>query len=358
VSCGNHDLTKDINHCVLARLSNAPSGLQGISLFLVPKYLKDGTFNHVDTARLESKMGCHGSSTCELHFADARGYLIGTPHQGIAHMFTFINTSRIGVALQGVAASEMAAQYSLDYANHRRAMRSFDKTKRELEFDADRIIVHPNVEDMIMTMRCYAEGGRSMLYECALLADRDDTVNELLDFLTPILKGFVSERAIEATQLAIQVYGGHGYIFENRVEQLARDTRIATIYEGTTGIQALDLLARKILQRNLEPLNKYCKKARRELYKQPLDEYTRTMFVLFFELQAFTLYFANRAKDNHELIGKIAVDYLNYCGYIIMGLHLLRLGRFEKSYMRYVDHYFDSLLPRTKSLMSIMRNNC
>ena len=152
-------------------------------------------------------------------------------------MFTFINTSRIGVALQGVAASEMAAQYSLDYALNRRAMRSFDTKKHEHEFSADRIIVHPNVNDMIMTMRCFADGGRSMLYECALLADQEDKNEKELDFLTPILKGVVSNLAIEATQLAIQVYGGHGYIFENRVEQLARDTRIGTIYEGTTAIR-------------------------------------------------------------------------------------------------------------------------
>jgi alkylation response protein AidB-like acyl-CoA dehydrogenase len=355
ISCGNHDFTHNIYHCVLARLKSGPPGLKGISLFLVPKYLQDGTFNRVDTVRLESKMGCHGSSTCELHFSDSRGYLVGTENKGIPHMFTFINTSRIGVALQGVAASEMAAQYSLDYALNRRAMRSFDKDKREAEFPADRIIVHPNVNDMIMTMRCFANGGRSMLYECALLADEENANEMELDFLTPILKGFVSEKAIEATQLAIQVYGGHGYIFENKVEQLSRDTRIGTIYEGTTAIQALDLLARKILQRRLEPLNNFCKKTRQELYRQPCDVYTREMFLLLIELQSFTIQFASKAKNNHELIGKIAVDYLAYIGYIVMGIHLLRLGRLDPGHMKYVEHYFNSILPRTKTHMAIMK---
>jgi len=355
ISCGNHDFTRNIYHCVLARMKSGPPGLKGISLFLVPKYLKDGTFNKVDTVRLESKMGCHGSSTCELHFSDSRGHLIGTENKGIPHMFTFINTSRIGVALQGVAASEMAAQYSLDYALERRAMRSFDTKKHEHEFPADRIIVHPNVNDMIMTMRCFADGGRSMLYECALLADQEDKNEKELDFLTPILKGFMSERAIEATQLAIQVFGGHGYIFENKVEQLSRDTRIGTIYEGTTAIQALDLLARKILQRKLEPLNNFCKKTRQELYRQPCDAYTREMFRLLIELQAFTIRFAFQAKTNHELIGKIAVDYLAYIGYIVMGIHLLRLGRLDPGHLKYVDHYFNMILPRTKSHMTVMK---
>lgn len=357
ISCGNHDLTENIVHCVLARLDDpngALPGLKGISLFLVPKYR--GSFNNVNTTRLENKMGCHGSSTCELVFEDARGYLIGKENMGINHMFTFINTSRIGVALQGVSASEMTHQLALEYAENRRAMRSLDKSKQELEFPADRIILHPDVKNMVNTIQCFAEGGRSMLYECALLAD---TESEELEFLTPILKGFLSERGIESTQLGIQVFGGHGYIFENGMEQLARDTRISSIYEGTTGIQALDLLARKILLQKIKPLDTFCKKTRYELCRHPLDVYTIEMFRLINEWQLFTYKFArklNKSRD-FEAIGRIAVDYLMYSGYIIMGLHLLRLGRMDTSKMQLVDHYYNYLLPRTRSHISVCRKN-
>lgn len=361
ISCGNHDFTENIIHCVLARLDNAPLGLKGISLFLVPKY-KNGneSFNNVNTTRLENKMGCHGSSTCELVFEDAQGYLVGKENMGINNMFTFINTSRIGVALQGVSASEMAHQLALDYAENRRAMRSLDKTKQELEFPADRIILHPDVKNMVNTIQCFAEGGRSMLYECALLSD---TQSEELEFLTPILKGFLSERGIESTQLGIQVFGGHGYIFENGMEQLARDTRIASIYEGTTGIQALDLLARKILLQKMKPLDAFCKKTRYELCKHPLDVYTIELFRLINEWQLFTFKFARklnknpRSNERYEVIGRIAVDYLLYSGYIVMGLHMLRLGRMDSTKMQLVDHYYNYLLPRTRSHISVMRRN-
>jgi alkylation response protein AidB-like acyl-CoA dehydrogenase len=358
ISCGNHDLTENIVHCVLARLDDAPPGLRGISLFLVPKYTNKSfnSFNNVNTARLENKMGCHGSSTCELNFEDARGYLIGEENKGINHMFTFINTSRIGVALQAVAASEMAHQLALDYAENRRAMRSLDKTKQDLKFPADLIIVHPDVQNMLNTIQCFTEGGRSMLYECALLADGTDK-DSRLEFLTPILKGFLSERGIESTQLGIQVFGGHGYIFENGMEQLARDTRISSIYEGTTGIQALDLLARKILLQKMKPLDDFCKRTRYELYNHPLDVYTIEMFRKINEWQLFTYKFArklNKSRD-YESIGRIAVDYLMYSGYIVMGLHMLRLGRMDSSKMKLVDHYYNYILPRTRGHVGTMR---
>lgn len=359
ISCGNHDFTDNIIHCVLARVVGTGAGTHGLSLFLVPKYKPNGQFNNVNTTRLENKMGCHGSSTCELFFDGAQGHLIGTENKGLQHMFTFINTSRIGVALQSVAAAEIASQLATEYAENRRAMRSLDKNKRELESPADKIIVHPDVQNMLMTMRCFAEGGRSMLYECALLADDEEANRVQLDLLTPILKGFLSERGIEATQLGIQVFGGHGYIFENGMEQLARDTRIASIYEGTTGIQALDLLARKILLQKLEPLDFYCKNVRRELYRYPLDEYTTTLFKLVAQWQLFTYNFGRRLNKStprdYESIGKIAVDYLLYSGYIVMGVHLLRLGRIDASKMKMVDHYFNAILPRTKAHLTTMK---
>lgn len=355
ISCGNHDLTENIVHCVLARLKGAPPGVKGISLFLVPKYV--GTFNNVNTVRLENKMGCHGSSTCELFFDDARGYLIGEKNKGLNHMFTFINTSRIGVALQSVAASEMTHQLALDYAQNRRSMRSLDKEKQELEFPADRIIIHPDIQNMLNTIQCFTEAGRSMLYECALLADVD--MNDArLGFLTPILKGFLSERGIESTQLGIQIFGGHGYIFENGMEQLARDTRIASIYEGTTGIQALDLLARKILLQNMKPLDDFCKRTRYELLRYPFDMYTFQIFWMINEWQIFTYQFARKINKtkNYESIGRIAVDYLLYSGYIVMGLHMIRINRLGGDPKRkLIDHYFNYILHRTRSHISIMR---
>merc|ERR1711871_677668 len=272
ISCGEHDMVDNIVHCVLARLPNAPEGTRGISLFLVPKKKivgEDGAVGELNNAkigRIEGKMGCHGSSTCEINFEEAEGYLIGTENKGLNHMFTFINTSRLGTAVQGVAGAELAFQNSIWYAKDRLAMRSLTGDKNP-DGPADPIIVHPDVRKNLLTQKVIAEGGRSMVYECARLADKmvdaenaGDTktwkkIDDRMGFLTPILKGFLTEAGCEAANLGIQIYGGHGYIKSNKQEQVLRDVRISAVWEGTTGIQALDLLGRKIMLQKLKPIN-------------------------------------------------------------------------------------------------------
>merc|ERR1711871_571129 len=236
--------------------------------------LNVGELNGCKIGRIEDKMGCHGSSTCEINFDEAEGILIGTENKGLNHMFTFINTSRIGTAVQGVAAAELSYQGALWYAKGRLAMRSLTGVKNE-DGPADPIIVHPDVRKMLLTQSCFAEAGRSMVYECALLNDekmeaeaRGDMeevkrIEGLMHFLTPILKGFLTEVGVEAANLGIQVYGGHGYIKSNKQEQVLRDVRISAVWEGTTQIQALDLLGRKIMLQKLKPINQHCG----EIYK-------------------------------------------------------------------------------------------
>ena len=251
ISCGEHDMTSNIVHCVLARLPGAPPGIKGISLFAVPKFKvgEDGTLtdqlNGATVGRIEHKMGCHGSSTCELIFDRSVGELIGTPHKGMSHMFTFINTSRMGTAVQGLAAAEGSFQNALAYAKERGSMRSLSGVK-EPSKPADPIIVHPSVRSLLLTQKCIAEGGRAMIYDCAFLGDDEaeakangdeakaKQIEDRLGFLTPILKGFLTELGNEAAKHGIQVYGGHGYIASNGQEQIARDVRIASVWEGTT----------------------------------------------------------------------------------------------------------------------------
>lgn len=389
ISCGDHDMAPNILHAVLARLPDAPAGTRGISLFLVPKHKvsKDGAVskkpNGVNIGRIEDKMGCHGSPTCEINFEDAEGYLIGTPNKGLNHMFTFINTSRLGTAIQGVAASELAFQGSLWYAKDRLAMRSLTGIKNK-DGPADPIIEHPDVRKMLLTMKAISEGGRSMIYECAMLQDKmseaeyaGDTagvkkIDDRMGFLTPVLKGFLTEAGVEAANLGIQVYGGHGYIKSNKQEQVLRDVRIAPVWEGTTGIQALDLLARKIMLQKLKPLNDHAS----GLYKYSFDlmtsgggknlrKHAAQLFYHTLKWQWMTFRILGKAGFNKDAIGIASVDYLMYAGYVNMAQHWLQMevaaeralakGEFkqpEEFYRAKVQtsqFYFDNILPRASA---------
>ncbi len=263
ISAGEHDLAANIIHIVLARLPGAPAGTRGISLFIVPKVLVNadgslGARNPVTCGSIEHKMGIRASATAVLNFDDATGYMIGEPNKGLEAMFTFMNTARIGTAIQGIAHAEASFQGALPYARERRSMRALSG-KKDPGFAADALIWHPDVRRMLLTQKAIAEGGRAMIYSAAQLADgmfnaatagdeaRYDELDNQLGFFTPILKGFLTEMGLEAANLGMQVFGGHGYIHEHGMEQIARDARIATLYEGTTGIQALDLLGRKVL---------------------------------------------------------------------------------------------------------------
>ena len=263
ISAGEHDLTENIIHIVLARLPDAPAGTKGISLFIVPKFIPtaEGTVgerNPVTCGSIEHKMGIRASATAVLNFDGATGYLIGEVNKGLHAMFTFMNTARIGTAVQGLAHAELSFQGALPYAKDRMSMRALSG-KKDPDKVADAIIHHADVRRMLLTQKAFAEGGRAMIYHAAQLADKMtdamlqgdqakfEEYDDKLGFYTPILKGFLTEMGLESANLGMQVFGGHGYIKEHGMEQIARDARIATLYEGTTGIQALDLIGRKVL---------------------------------------------------------------------------------------------------------------
>ncbi len=259
ISAGDHDLSNNIIHLVLARLPNAPDGVKGISLFIVPKYLinNDGTLgvkNHVTCSKLEEKMGIHGNATCVMDFDEATGYLIGNPHEGLKAMFVMMNEARLGVAIQGLSQSEIAYQNAVIYAKDRLQGRSLAGVKQP-DKPADSIIHHPDVRRMLMNGKAFNEGARALLAEIGLKIDishhhPDENERILADdfvsLMTPVAKAYITDKAFDITVQAQQIYGGHGYITEWGMEQYVRDSRIAMIYEGANGIQALDLVGRKL----------------------------------------------------------------------------------------------------------------
>jgi alkylation response protein AidB-like acyl-CoA dehydrogenase len=387
ISAGEHDMSDNIIHLVLARLPDAPAGTRGISLFIVPKFNLDaqgepGERNTVKCGSIEHKMGIKGSATCVINFDDAKGQLIGQPNRGLNCMFTFMNTARIGTGVEGLSAIEAAFQGALAYAKDRTQFRSLSGVKNP-DGPADPIIVHPDVRRMLLTQKSLAEGNRALANYCMKLVDittygKDEADIKLaeskLALLTPIVKAFLTETAQEATSYGMQVYGGHGYIAEWGMEQLARDTRICTMYEGTTGIQAIDLLARKIMGSNGELLNvftheikEYCAQVRGEsqftTWINAIDSHVD-------EWLQITKDIAKAAAKNPDELGAASVDYLMYAGYITVGYFWLQMavvaqrkldeGTSEKDFYEAKIHtakfYFDRMLTRTRSLVSAIHS--
>jgi alkylation response protein AidB-like acyl-CoA dehydrogenase len=386
ISCGEHDMVDNILHCVLARLPGAPEGTRGISLFLVSKKIINddgslGDYNGVNIGRIEDKMGCHGSSTCEINFDNAVGHLIGQPNRGLNHMFTFINTSRLGTAVQGVSTAELSFQNALAYAKERLAMRSLTGTKFP-EKPADPLMVHPDIRRMLLTQKAIAEGGRSMVFRCALAADHlqvaelagdkkaTAAADDKMGFLTPILKGFLTEVGLEAANLGIQIWGGHGYIKSNGMEQILRDARISSVWEGTTGIQALDLLGRKIMMQKMKPLHDYAKelygfswKVLTGPYKAELGGKAATLAKRALQWQWLCLKIGLKASRNRDFVGSSSVDFLMFSGYTTMGYHWLLAAEaahkglarkdldadqraFYEAKLVTADFYFERMFPR------------
>ncbi len=255
ISAGEHDLSDNIIHLVLARLDGAPAGTRGISMFVVPKIDLDGKRNTVICSAIGEKMGIHGNATCVLNFDAARGYLVGEENHGMKYMFTMTNSARIGVGQQGVSLAQAAFEASSEYAHQRLQMRSLSGPKSP-DKPADPIVVGPDVRRMLLNQRCFIEGGRALAFYAGRCVDTQlfatdpevkQQAQELLDFLTPIVKGFLTEGGFQSVNDAVQIFGGHGFIRESGVEQFVHDSRITLIYEGTTQIQGLDLLARKVL---------------------------------------------------------------------------------------------------------------
>lgn len=387
ISAGEHDLTDNIIHIVLARLPGAPEGTRGISLFIVPKFVVDaegtiGDRNPVTCGSIEHKMGIRASATAVLNFDQAVAYMIGDENKGLEAMFTFMNTARIGTAMQGVCHAEASFQGALSYAKERRSMRSLSGTK-DAESAADALIWHPDVRRMLLTQKAIAEGGRAMIYHAAKFADvsfnatlEGDTAtqeeyDDKLGFYTPILKGFLTEMGLEAANLGVQVYGGHGYIQEHGMEQIVRDARISTLYEGTTGIQALDLLGRKVLMSSKGKCVRDFSRtmlgfARQHAFSgSPIGKMARSLIKRALEWNVLTTRIMLRAKGDRELVGSASVDFLMYSGYVMMAYFwalqadkaqaLLSSGtgkesdEFYQAKIHTAEFYFERLLPRASA---------
>ncbi len=384
ISSGDHDLTENIIHIVLARLPDAPAGTRGISLFIVPKMKvkPDGTLdgsNHVVCSALEHKMGIKASATAVLNFEGATGYMIAEPNKGLEAMFTFMNTARIGTAVQGVAHAELSYQGALRYAKERRSMRVLSG-KKEPDKVADALIHHADVRRMLMTQKAFAEGGRAMIYYAAQYADhmvngilegdqaKYEKWDDALGFFTPILKGFLTEAGLEAANLGMQVFGGHGYIKEHGMEQIARDARISTLYEGTTGIQALDLLGRKVLlQTRGRAVRNFtstmAKFAVERLVHPRMGRYARELTRLAAQWNLLTLRLMLMARKDRDVVSSASHHFLMYSGYVAMAYFwalqaevayekLAKGGaekpEFYKAKIGMARFYFDHLLPRAK----------
>ncbi|MDO4700339.1 MAG: acyl-CoA dehydrogenase C-terminal domain-containing protein [Moraxella sp.] len=391
ISAGEHDLTDNIVHIVLARLPNAPAGTKGISLFIVPKFLPNndgelGERNAVSCGSIEHKMGINSSATCVINFDNATGFLIGEPNKGLKAMFTYMNTARIGTGMQGLSHMELAFQNSLAYAKERRSMRALSGTK-EPDKPADAIIHHADVRRMLLIQKAFSEGARSMIYHTGRYSDKlaeavvkGDTAqieywDDKMGFFTPVLKGFITELGIECAKHAQQIYGGHGYIKEWGMELIARDARISTLYEGTTGVQALDLLGRKVLlQGGGKVVRDYTASIMKWCGDYALDKdmrkYVWALTKLCAEWNALTLRLAISARrKNREIVSAAADDYLMYSGYIMMAYHWARMAAISFDKMKNggqqpfefylaktqtAEFYFDKILPRTQGLADSM----
>lgn len=333
ISAGEHDIADNIIHIVLARLPDAPKGTKGISLFVVPKFnvADDGSlgeFNEVHCGSIEHKMGINASATCVMNFEESVGYLVGKPNEGLPAMFTFMNTARIGTALQGLAMTERSFQGALAYAKDRLQMRALTGPQNA-DGEADPIIVHPDVRRMLLTQKAFAEGGRAFMYWMAIIADESaldgedgSKADDLLSFLTPIAKAFLTETSLEATSHGMQIFGGHGYIQEWGMEQIARDARIGTIYEGTTGVQAIDLIGRKVLGSGGELLKNYTKIVYEFCKENEGDEamaqFIEPLAAMNKEIGELTMHIGGKAMENPNEAGAASVDYLMYAGYFVM----------------------------------------
>ena len=374
ITAGEHDLVPNIVHLVLAKLPDAPPGAKGISLFVVPKFKvdRDGTVgerNAVRCGAIEHKMGIHGSATCVMNFDGAEGYLVGQPHKGLQAMFVMMNSARLGVGVQGLGLSERAYQNALRYARERLQSRSLSGPKAP-DKPADPIIVHPDVRRMLLSQKALNEGGRLLSLHAYSLLDvaeraQDPAEREraetLVSFLTPISKACLTEWSIENTYNAIQCFGGHGYIAEHGMEQLARDARITTLYEGTTGIQSLDLIGRKTAATQGAGLKLFIAEveafARQHEGDAALAEFIAPLRAKCGEWGKLTIDTLTRAASNPEELGAASTDYLFYSGYVVLAYWWARSVAAAKASDRpqaFKDakrdtarFYFARILPRT-----------
>ena len=372
ITSGDHDLTENIIHLVLARIQGSPPGTKGISLFLVPKLTinEDGSVgsrNGVNTASIETKMGIKGSPTCVLNFDNATGYLIGSENKGLSSMFTMMNLERIVVGIQGLGISETAYQNALAYAKERKQGRANNSKSKE----ADLIIKHADIRRTLMNMKSLIEGQRSFAFWVSQLIDVSlnhpdkkvkDSATDLVSLMTPVIKSFFTDIGMEITNDAIQVFGGYGYTKDQGIEQLFRDNRITPIYEGTNSVQAVDLVYRKILNNKI--FDKYILQINEEI-KGCMENKKLSLFVQKFQkylelLNNFTMWLGEKNKVSKDDVSSACNDYLKVLGYLALAhswLKVLKISyeKLDKNKDFYQDkintatYYFDKILPRVQS---------
>ena len=372
ITSGDHDLTENIIHLVLARIPGSPPGTKGISLFLVPKYIvKDngevGSRNGVNTGSIETKMGIKGSPTCVLNFDNATGYMIGPENKGLNSMFTMMNLERIIVGIQGLGIAETAYQNALAYAKERKQ----GKANNSKNKDADLIIKHADIRRSLMNMKSLIEGQRSLALWVSQQIDvslnhSDQKIkgyaNDLVSLMTPLIKSFFTDIGMEITNDAIQVFGGYGYTKDQGIEQLFRDNRITPIYEGTNSIQAIDLVYRKILNNKIfdkyisqitDEVKDYTNNKNLELFVQKFQKYIEL-------LNNFTSWLSEKNKNSKDDVSSACNDYLKVLGYISLAhswLKILKVSyeKIDKNKAFFEDkintakYYFDKILPRAQS---------
>ena len=342
ISAGEHDLAENVVHLVLARIEGAPEGIRGISLFVVPKFLiaADGSIgprNAVACGSIEEKMGIHGNATCVMNYDGAAGWLVGEEHRGINAMFTMMNEARLGVGVQGLALSEVAYQNAAAYAKDRLQGRALSGAKFPAQA-ADPIIVHPDVRRMLMSIRAFNEAARALVLWSALQGDvahrsGDEAARAAADdhmgLLTPVIKGVLTDQGFANTVLAQQVYGGHGYIAEHGMEQFVRDARIAMLYEGANGIQALDLVARKLPKDGGRALRAFLGEVEAHIKAQEgnaaMKPYVGPLATALGHLQQATMWFAKNALSNPDNAGAGSTDYMHLFGRVALGYMWCRM---------------------------------
>jgi alkylation response protein AidB-like acyl-CoA dehydrogenase len=350
ISSGEHDLSENIIHLVLAKIAGAPDNVKGISLFIVPKFLvnEDGSLgerNGVSCGSIEEKMGIHGNSTCLLNYDNAVGWLVGEPEKGLAAMFIMMNAARLGVGLQGLAQGEVAYQNAVAYAKDRRQGRALVPDQREPDAKADPIIVHPDVRRMLMEMKAFNEAARALVLWGALQVDisrraqteeEREAASDLLGLLTPVIKGYLTDQGFKVAVDAQQVHGGHGYIREWGMEQFVRDARIAQIYEGTNGIQALDLVGRKLGANGGRAIQAFLKLLGEEIADSKAGEGEGATVAAALEravgdLQAATMWLMQNGLANPNHAGAAAYPYMTLTGIVSLGLMWLRMARASRA---------------------------
>ena len=341
ISAGDHDMADNIIHLVLAKITGGPEGIKGVSLFIVPKFIVNddgslGARNGVSVGSIEHKMGIHGNSTCVMNYDGATGYLLGEEHKGMRAMFTMMNHARLGVGLQGLAQAEAAYQNAVIYAKDRLQGRAVTGTENP-NGPADPIIVHPDIRRSLMDQKSFVEGARAFLLWGASLIDQthragDKDADGLISLMTPVIKGFLSDKGYDMTVQAQQVYGGHGYIEEHGMSQFTRDARIAMIYEGANGVQALDLVGRKLAVDGGKHVMAFFDMVKSFIKENEGDDALKTNFLdplkaASKDMQTAGMYFIQNGMKNPNNALAGSTDFMHLFGHVCLGLMWARMAK-------------------------------